>query len=423
MASTLSTFDAFIKEYYTDQKVEDLTKSGKPLYGRIRKNEDVSGDPWVVPILWSNPQGVAAYSLANAQTAGAGVGGNVSGSKWAITMANYQGTVSIGDKVLMASRNNVGSFLEDKTTEIDGLYETVANSHATYLYRNGGGAVGQISVLEGAVGSNKFSLVNPSDAFNFEYGMYVRASATDGSDTSGTPRTGSTYVTSVDAVNGIIGVNSVAGITAVAAGDYVFRLGDVVGDTGTLLMHGVQAFITSSTSPGTLWGVTRTTQVQRLSGCKVPTSAVTGKGIEERLQLLGAYMAGRYRAMTAGGTYECYCHPEDWQTLEISLQARGQRSLTEDETQFGYEYISANLGGKKVKIFSDPYCPVGSAFLLRMDNWQLGSYGQLIRNVAGDGLSMLRAASTNDYEYRLISYPEVACNAPGFSGWVPMPTP
>jgi hypothetical protein len=34
---------------------------------------------------------------------------------------------------------------------------------------------------------------------------------------------------------------------------------------------------------------------------------------------------------------------------------------------------------------------------------------------------MLRAATTNDYEYRLQSYPAVTCTAPGYNGRVALP--
>jgi len=418
MASTLTSFDAFLKQYYNPQKVENLTMAGKPLFARIKKNTEIGGKTWNVPILYVNPQGVAGPGgLSTAQTAAAGIGGNIQGVQWSITMGDYFGTVSIGDKVLMASRNNIAAFLEDKTTEIDGLYEQVSNSLAQYLWRNGGGSTGKIS--SGGT-TTSLTLTVPSDAFNFEVGEFIVASANDGSTSSDALLAGSTYITAIDRVAGILTTNTAP--AAWANGSFLFRQGDFAGNvSSTALMKGVDAFITSSTSPGTLWGVTRTTDVQRLSGCKVASADVAGKGIEERIQLLGAYMAGRFRAMTAGGQYECYLHPEDWQNLSISLQSRGLRSLTDNSTQFNFEYIEVLSGGKRLKVFADPYVVKGTAYILRMDNWVLGSYGELIRTLNGDGLSMLRAATSNDYEYRLQSYPAVSCNAPGFNGRVALP--
>jgi hypothetical protein len=416
MASTLVTFDAFIKEYYNPQKVEDLTRGGKPFYSRVQKNSEVTGDPWVVPILYGNPQGTSAGTLANAQTGASGTGGNIVSVKWAISMASYFGSVSIGDKVIMASRNNMGSFLQDKTVEIDGLYEQFANDLAMQCWSNGGGATGQIATISG----NVLTLVRPQDAFNFEIGEYIGACSDDGTNTGTTPRTGSTYVTAIDRISGAITVNSAAGITSLAALDYIFRLGNVIANTATTIFSGVQAFITTTLAPGTLWGVTRTADIQRLSGSKVPSNLLSGKGIEERIQLLGVLMQGRYRGMGTGN-FECYLHPEDWQNLTISVQSRGIRPLEDTDTKFGYQYIEVIAGGKRMKVFSDPYCPKGLAYIMRMDNWTLGSYGELIAPVNGDGLQMLRASTTNDYEFRLKSYPNLVNNAPGFSGVVALP--
>lgn len=417
MASTLASFDAFLKQYYNPQKIENLTMAGKPFFQRVKKNTEIGGKTWNVPIIYVNPQGVAAQNLSTAQTAAAGSGGNIQGVQWSIQMGDYFGTVSIGDKVLMASRNNIAAFLEDKTTEIDGLYEQVSNSIAIYLWRNGGGASGQ----RASAATNVITLTNPQDVFNFEVGEFIVAASDDGTGGADNRRAGSTFITAVDRASGTITLNNAGALTGFADNDFLFRSGDYAGSVNTVFVKGVDAFVTSSVTPGVLWGVTRTTDVQRLSGCKVVAADVAGKGIEERIQLLGAYMAGRFRAMTAGGQYECYLHPEDWQNLSISLQSRGLRSLTDTTTSFNFEYIEVLAGGKRLKVFADPYVVKGSAYILRMDNWVLGSYGELIRTLNGDGLSMLRAATSNDYEYRLQSYPAVSCNAPGFQGRVALP--
>jgi hypothetical protein len=417
MASTLSSFDAFLENYYSKTKVENLTMAGKPMFQRIKKNEAVGGRTWNVALQFANPQGLAAQSVAVAQTAAAGAGGNVQGVQWAIQMGDYSGSVSIGDKVLMASRNNIAAFLEDQTTEIDGLYEGMANCLSLYLWRNGGGSTGVI----GSGGTTAtLVLATPSDAFNFEVGEFVVASANDGSASGNVLLAGSTFITAIDRTTGTITLNAAQG--AWVNGSFLFRSGDFAGNiTQVSVMKGVDAYITASTSPGVLYGVARTTDVQRLSGCKMAAADIAGKGIEERIQQLGAFMAGRYRAMTAAGSYECYLHPEDWQNLSISLQSRGIRSLTDSSTSFNFEFIEVLAGGKRLKVFADPYVVKGTAYILRMENWILGSYGELIRTLNGDGLTMLRAVSSNDYEYRLQAYPAVACTAPGFNGRVALP--
>jgi len=410
-ASTIATFDAFIKEFYNDQTVQDLTKAGKPFFGRINTNTEVSGDPWVVPILLGNPQGVTGGTRAQAQSAAT----NTISYKWQISMADTPGSVNIGDKVMMASRNNMGSFLQDKETEISGLYETASTEIAIKLWRNGGGASGQVAAITG----NVVQLTNPQDAMYWEIGEIAAACADDGTVTTTTPRvsTTSAILTAVDYINGTI-TFPVAQITGLVVGDFLFRYGNVVANTGINPFTGVQAYITPSATPGALWGIsaaTRLTNLVRYSGGKLTTAQMGGKGIEERIQLLGAKMQGMFRAMGAG-TWEVYLHPEDWQTLNGSVQNRGQRSLTDESTKMAYEYIDVVAGGKRMKTFSDPFVPKGSGFILKMDNFVLGSYGPLLTPVNGDGLQMLRLATTDDYEFRLKSYANMSNNAPSFSG-------
>jgi hypothetical protein len=55
---------------------------------------------------------------------------------------------------------------------------------------------------------------------------------------------------------------------------------------------------------------------------------------------------------------------------------------------------------------------------MNLDNWKLWSAGELIRPVQADGLTILRKSTTNDFEYRLESWPQLACNAPLNNGRV-----
>lgn len=417
MPSTLTTFAAFVKTYFNPQKVENLTKTGKPLYSMIKKNTAISGNPWQVPIQYANPQGIST-DLANAQVASAGVGGNVQGVAWSIQVGDYSGSVTIGDKAIRATRNNVGAFLENKAAEIEGLYEQASQAISTYLWRNGGGAIGQRS---GALSGNIVTLVQAADTFNFEVGMTVVAASDDGSGVADNRRTGSTTVSAVDRISGTVTLTNAAALIGFVASDFLFRLGDYAGSVVPLFVKGVDAFVTSSVTPGVLWGVTRTTDVQRLSGCKVSATDLGGKGIEERIQLLGAYMAGRYKAMTDGGDYRCFLHPEDWQNLALSVQSRGIRMLNGETAEVNFEYIEILAAGKRIKTFSDPFASKGNAYILRMEDWVLGSYGDLLTVPEADGLQLLRAANTNNYEYRLLAYPAVSCKAPGFQGRVALP--
>lgn len=410
MASTITTFAALLKTRYTSDKIQNLTEAERPLLARLTKSSEFSGDGMVVPLIDVNPQGVAAQNLSTAQSSQT----SLSSKKFTITLGDYFGSVVIGGKVMALSRNNLGAFLENKIAETDGLYEQIADNLHIHLWGNGGGAIGQ----RASISSNTVTLVDPSDVFAFEVGMTVVASG-DGDGGAGTEalRTGSTTVASVQPEAGTVTFANAASITSFANNDYLFRAGDFFGSVGAGIIKGVQAYITATASPGVLFGMTRTSQPTRLAGCRVAAADLTGLNIEQRIKTLGAYMGGRYRAKI--GT-DGYLNPEDWQTLEILLNSRGIRSLDDDRTKFGFRVLEVVMGGQSVRIYADRACPKGTFFVLRNENWKLWSAMELIHAVMADGLTLLRQGTTNDYEYRLESWPQLACNAPLYNGRVPV---
>lgn len=414
MGSTIQTFDALTKERYIDSsRVQKLMYGDRPLFGLLEKKGDTGmiGSVTPVPIIYGLPQGLGG-SFSTAQTNAT----NLTSVKFNVEAGDYFAVVHIGDKVLKATRTNPGAFLQNKFAEMDGLYEQAAEQLSIYTWGNGGGALGR----RGSINTNTVTLSNPADASNFEIGMMVVASANDGSDAAHTLRSdGSTgigvaEVTSVNVSAGTIEINAAANIDSFANGDYLFRESDFFGTTGTIVIKGLQCYITASDSPMALWGIqaaTRATHPSRLAGCRVPSAAVSGKSFEERIRILGSYMTGRFKAKrpTAG-----FLHPEDWQVLETSLMSRGIRSLTDDNTQFGYRKIE----WAGIPIYEDRHCPKGTFFALRMENFWLSSLGPVLAPQNEDGFEMLRRASSTDYEFRLISYPALICNAPLHGGRV-----
>ena len=414
MASTLTTFDALLKERYLPDVVEKLTYPENPLFGMLEKRGDTGmvGDVMPVPIITALPQGQAA-TIANAQTAAT----NIAASKFAITAGDYSGSVSIGDKVMKASRTNQGAFLEDKVLEIDGLYEQGGENLSVYLWSNGGCALGRVASI--GPGANDVTLVNSIDAQNFEVGMTTKDSANDGSDSGHTLLTGTTTVAGVNRATGVVTFTDRSQYSSLAVGDYLFRLGDFGGSGGTNIIKGVQAFITPSDSPGTLWGIsaaTRATDPQRFAGCRVDATQLNGKSYEERIQLLIAQMLGRFKSKAPTAFF---MNPEDFQILVTLMSARGVRPLEDETTKFGYTKIDVLAGGAgRMPIYCDRHCPYGTAFGFRMANHWISSMGEVFSPLNGDGLQMLRASTANDYEFRLVSYPLYANNAPKNHGRV-----
>jgi hypothetical protein len=409
VASTLTTFTAFTKRVYTKAAVENLIGTDRPFLGMVQKTEDMEGESLTVPMITTVPQGIAGQSRATAQ----GNKTNVGGQKFVITLGEYFGNVDIGDKVLKATRSNFGAFLQNKKAEIDALYGNMADAMETYLWGNGGGSLGVIS----SISTDVITLTNPTDAYNFATNMSCTLSANDGSDSGHTQQAGVFTIAGVNPGAGTITgtAGEIAALTGESGGDYIFREGDFFGDTGTVVLQGLQKQLSGGVAPAALYGMTRTSDYARLAGCWVPAASLTGLNIEQRLQRLGTFMTGRFRSK-APTTW--FLHPEDWEVLSFSLQSKGTRPLQDSSTKFGYEYLELISGGKRGKIYCASAAPKGIGWGLSMPNWWLGSLDKLIHVIEEDGLQILRNSTTDDYEYRLKSYPALWTNAPLYSGRV-----
>ena len=417
MASTINTFDFALKERYTNkQVVENLCFADRPMLGKISKDTEFQGSGHPVPVIIRSPLGLAV-SLQNAQTnatGNSGIAGNVVGYQFMVTAGDFSGSVDIGEKAIRASRGNPGAFLQNKQAEIDGLYGGVSDVIAASQMGNG---TNVLCVASAAPTTTTVTVTNPSDLMYIERDMLLEASTATGASASDALLAGTAYVASVNRDAGTFVLSALPAAWNGAA-IYFFRAGTFRGNVGNFIQEGFRSYIDSSGAPPDVYGVTaaqRLTDVQRLAGVYIPAGEIAGYGTEVRIQMLGARMTGRAKGP---GAKVWSMHPEDWQNLAIALQSRGQRSLTDDSTNFGYQYLEVIAGGVRGEVYADRFNPRGLALAWHMPSWTQFSMGELVGTISGDGLQMLRKATTNDFEYRLVSFPGFGCNAPGWNGQV-----
>ena len=418
MASTLTTFDPFLKRYYNPGQVTALVNKDRPFLAKIKKTMG-SGNLWVTPVIFANPQGLSA-DLVNAQLASnqAGAGGNLQGKQWQSTWGDYTGAVSIGDKVIAASRDNVGAFFENQKAEIDRLYEQFADIMGLYSIGDSGHSVtpGTFTISSGVC-----TLVVPDDIVNIQVGMVLQASANPGTSTSDAlidPSLG--YVIAVNENTGVFTISATSGGSAGTPANwtgtmYAFRNGDFGGTaTPTRIMLGLSAWVPAADPSATSFeGVVRTAGITALSGVRLTAAEIAGVGIEQRIKKLVTRMVGRAKGP---GPSDVFLNPEKWQALADSLESRGTRPLDGKIGTFNYQKVQLAAGGKMVDIWADRFCPLGRAFAVNFDYIEMKTLSGFPAVVNGDGLTMLRKTTSNDYEHRLVSYPAFQVKAPGYQG-------
>lgn len=420
MATTATQFDGFLKEYYTNDKIAELVYKDRPALEHLKKDGSGSGRRCIQPILFGNPQGLGP-TVAKAQ-AGAEqaflIGGSSKIEDWIVPWGDYSGNVQISGKLLKQSRDNVGSFMRARSTEVDGIFNAFADTMAAYLFREGR------NLAVGTINTGVITVTNYQDLSNIHVGMILVASADNGSSSShallGSGSAG--YVFKVDRDAGTYTVatsaaNAQAGTAGTPSGwtgtMYFFRDGDFGGTGAATIFDGYGAWIPSAAPGSTAFnGVDRSVAVQELGGTRIPSASLTGLGIEQRIKLLGT----RLRQWGRPGPTHYYLNPTDWQRLADSLEARGYRMADAGEAKFNFSGIKVAVGGKMVEIHADPFCPVGTCFAIDSKVVTMYSLDKFVHVVNDDGLTMLRKVSTNDFEFRIESFPALVVAAPGNCG-------
>jgi hypothetical protein len=408
----VAALTAVLKQKYEKKAVQNICYPDNPLYAMMPKNTDFDGLNKVIALQYGNPQG-RGISIASAQ---AGKTPSAYG-KFTLTRKTDYTTASITGEAIRASKKDTGALIKGLSGEIDSAYYTTMRSLAIAMYRNGGGARGQISSTSN-VGTATITLANIADITNFEVGMKLSASADDGTGGGSLRSAGAVVtITGMDEDLGTLTAsgNWSAGIAAVAAGDYLFQNG---GAAATLtsdynaMVSGVLAWVPTSAPGGSdnFYGLNRSVSATRLAGVRYNGG---GGPIEETLIAILARIA-----RMGGKTTHAFMNPLDFEPFERSLGTRVvyDRVKSFDNPDIGFSSIRI-IGPKgPVQVVIDQNCPKGFVPCLQMNTWAVEGLGEMPGFLDEDGLMILRSSNSDDYEVRVGYYGNISCNAPGYNG-------
>lgn len=411
MGIDLTSFDAALKQHYTNDRIEMMVYKDNPLLALIPKMEDFGGRNLPIPLIWGNPQGRSA-DFSRAQARGA-----VTNSKldaFLLTRVKDYSIATIDNECLQASKGDANAFLEAATVEIDGAINTLTRSLATAMYRSGFGELGQLST--GAVTGATLTLKNIDEITNFEVGMELVVSDTVGSTATRTLGSSGNglIVTAVNRSSGVLtfayNVNdSTNGIPAIAHSDYLFVRGDRdVGATPVAKkVSGLQAWLPDSAPSSALFfGVNRSVDT-RLGGLRKDYSNAP---VEEALIDAAAYVARE-----GGKIDHFFMNYAKYSELEKALGTKVQYCDLKVNAEIGFRGIIVNGPRGMIRCIPDQNCQPGHIFGVQLDLFKLYSLGKAIRVIDTDGLQMLRQASSDGVEVRYGFYGNIGCRGPGFN--------
>jgi hypothetical protein len=327
-------------------------------------------------------------------------------SAFLVTRKRNYSLASLDNETVEASKNNAGAFLQYLETSMSSAMNSLSNQLAMQLYRDGSGAVG-IHASESGSGPTTVTLSDANDIVNFEVGMQVQAWPSGGAVRAATGK--------------ITAVNRESGTFTCAEDLSTWTANDLISVKGNkdAVLSGLQGWIPvgsgrSSALAASYYGVTRSTDSVRLGGVYLDKS---GSPIEEGI------VDGLNKAIQIGdGNFDVLMvNPMDFSTLEKALGSKVQRVQMSTEIKeggivrgvVGFNALEIYYAGGSVKVVADRFCPKGFAYALTLESLKFCSLGNAVRIFDQDGRPVLRSATADALTFRVFSYSNLYCTAPG----------
>lgn len=414
---------AALKELYADDKdyMKNIVYSKNPLLALIPKNESpdgFAGKYIPVPLEYGNPQG-RSHTFANAQnqqTASDVV------SYFVYAIQDYQ-LITITNLLMEQTKSNAGAFVDEASRTLDNGFRNISNNMAFELFYGGTASRGQIgSAGVTLTGSTlTFTLANAQSVVQFEVGMTLQASTTDGGAAlQNTPGTiDAIQLTSVNRGTGALAGTVVQGApgSSWVATDYLQVLGDIgIGGSSTIAgmlgLSGLASWVPAVDPPSTdnFWGVNRSADPTRLGGLRYNASA---QSISEGLTNALAF------GNREGASFDLIVLDfVSYSTLINELGAKVQYvQLEHDEVEVAFEAIHFHSAYGKIPVLADRSSQPQTAWAMTMDTWKLRTLGKAphILTYGMEGLEGLRVGNADALEIRIAYYGNMICSAPGYN--------
>lgn len=408
---------ASLKELYKDSNefMKDLVYKENPFLALIPKDESpdgLAGKYIPVPLEYGVPQG-RSHTFANAQNQQTAAQID---SFFVYVIEDFQ-LVTITNLLMEQTRTRAGAFVDAAKLQIDGGFRNLTNNIAFELFASGTATRGIAGTYAKAAAVVTIVLTNSNNVVQFENGMTLVASATDG----GAPSTDSIFVTSVNRQTGQITGTASTGSGALsgnwAAGAFLSVMGDLpsagASSTGSYLaLSGLAAWlpVVAPVAGDDFWNVDRSADPTRLGGLRYDARAYT---IEEGMINALAY------ANREGAKPDLIVM--DFASYASLVNALGAKVVyaqaKHDEVEVGFDGIMFQSAYGKIMILADRSCQPQTAYVLTMATWKLRSLGKVphILRYGMEGLEGLRVSNADALEIRIGYYGNLTCSAPGFN--------
>ena len=395
-----------LKEVYTEKEIKKLAERHSAFMAMVPKNTKAGGKYDVIPVQYAHPGGAGA-TLSAARTNATDGGYDA----FHVTANKKLFAVAIIDRYLLNAAGGGDKSFERATFQIDSAVQASGQQIARQLYGDESGAVSRVS-SDTSLGSTTMVLTDKTKAANFKEGDVLTLAA---SNTSGSTRTGTVTVASINRSAGTVVMSAAItdGIASAAVSDYVFFVGDQPSATAIntdVAIAGLGSWIPDTAPSTTFKAVDRSTDPELLGGYRINSSG----DVEEDVLSLESLI------MSYGGQPDTlFLHPEKFKLLSRTASDHQRYDSKDVVTKAGLGFKSFELSQSGVRVVRDSYCPIDRGYMLKLNSWKLHSTGGAAPHIKGindPGQMWIDAVDADQYEVRIISYAELACNSPKDNG-------
>ena len=438
ISDNVTAVNAVLKFLYKSG-VPNATYNKQALLSKMKVSSDFTGEKKVLAIQYTNPQGFgSSFDRAYLHASSA-----EQYSRWQLFRVQHYGFARVEGEV-MRTAVDPGALVNVWKNRTQSVVRGMHNSAGRLLYGSGTGKIGAPNAAGSATSTITLSV--PADVANFERGMYISMYSADSFGASYINLTLGTVVTSApaeaDRVRYVSAVSrdiasGTATLTLAADGVYVatadwpagaiiVRDGDGITYLNTATGYddnakspaGIEQWISGNqigTQPygSTLFGLNRSTDKLRLGGQSLNAS---GLNMVEALQTLEANILFQ----GIGYPDTIVVNPIDLGNLKKSALSDVIRIPAQDPKQnLNFQEVQFIGQNGPISFLSDPFCPKGKAYMLKMDTWALHTApGGMFQLIDWDGVNYLRLTNADTYEARFASYYQLGCDNPGANGYV-----
>lgn len=420
-AATQAAVAKMFKNIYLNRDLSNFSKRKCALGDRIKATPNLVGESLTFPINWGLNFGISTTLTATKPVA---KGGKF--DKWVLPSdapSKLYGRVTIDIPSMMRSEKDIGSYMRLKAKTVTELLTNMKmQRRGNHLWSDVAGDLARISSVTGSNPITAITLTNYEDAIKFDgsSNQHLHFATTRTGGSLKVDGAATVWVYQVDKVtrynasgNCVLTVSRIAGTgttTEPAANDYIYNIDQY--DAGP---KGIPAWVPlTAPSATTFYGVDRTVEMEMLSGWRGTWEGTINDSIQRLVSIMTGYFDPEFSAV--------WLSPVRWYQLKLELEAT--RSLVIDDAkslEFGTTVIRVITPKGAVMVMADAYCPIAGGWLLKHDEWEIHSTGDLIHMCDEDTPSgFLRLPDDDGLEARYRSLALYRCDTPGVQGCFPI---